>query len=94
MSTPLLWEPGGAYVYQNATLDLEDCEISGTVSPDGTPAVQAAGTGPDETATLRLVNCRFLNNTGPDLSIGGNVDCDIRGNKFEGRTDTPTTSDT
>ena len=57
----------GCYVYQQATLEMHEVEVRGTVGPEE-PAVQAG-----DTARLSMVRCRIHSNAGIDRGVADEV---------------------
>jgi hypothetical protein len=68
----------GCYAYHNATLDLTNTTVSGTLQLDAS-AVQVEALRPSDLAKLRIRMCKLqeTGNRGFGLSVAGNVDCDI-----------------
>ncbi len=72
----------GAYVYQNASLQLVDCIVSGTRSTT-TPAVHAQRLGPG-CPTLKLIRCSVHKNGGPGVVVEGSlVDFSSEGGAYD-----------
>ncbi|KAJ1630513.1 hypothetical protein T492DRAFT_1002903 [Pavlovales sp. CCMP2436] len=66
------------YCYHSSALDMSDCSVSRTRSPDSA-AIQMDALRPQDQARVSLRNTRFNDNAGGDLSIAGNVVRDVTG---------------
>jgi hypothetical protein len=68
----------GCYAYHNATLDLSDTAVSGTLQVDAS-AVQVEALRPCDQVHVRIRRCKLqgMGNRGFGLSVAGNAECDI-----------------
>jgi hypothetical protein len=68
----------GCYAYHNATLDLSDTTVSGTLQVDAS-AVQVEALRSCDKVRVRIRRCKLqgTGNRGFGLSVAGNVDCDL-----------------
>lgn len=66
----------GVYAYHNATLNLVNTTVSGTLQVDAS-AVQVEALRPCDEVQLVVRTCKMTGNKGLGLSVAGNVDCDI-----------------